>query len=208
MPESLSVGDKIPYVRPIGIVGFRLDVPVWHALTVRPGKETASCRAFKASGNFAFYPEREKSFFIRHKKYTRKYPQITGLIYVKFNRAPNWHIIRERGISTGVMSIGNKPIAFPNAIIRKLQGLPDREDALRKARAELTQVAAGDIAAMTEGPLEGYFVQVDWVAKDGTVFWMHDLFKGQSAPGVLAQKDGPTEGEVQARADEIMRAAE
>lgn len=199
-------GQTIPMERKAGIVGEKLEKPVWHTVFVPPNRERRTSEALKAEGCFAFYPQRTSKWFVRGKKYERKFPQITGMIYVKFNFTPHWHIMRERRLITGVMSIGARPIAFPSEIIKQLQGLPARNEALRQARSELAAISKGDTAVMGDGPLAGHFVQVSDIRADGTVFWFNDLLKGQSAPGTLSRQGSASEREIQARADEIMEA--
>tara|TARA_B110000977_G_C11010301_1_gene467397 strand:+ start:679 stop:1296 length:618 start_codon:yes stop_codon:yes gene_type:complete len=200
-------GQVIPMDRKTGIVGDKLAKPVWHTLFVPPNRERSTSEALKAKKCFAFYPQRTSRWFVRGKKVERDFPQITGMIYVKFTRQPHWHIMRERRLIAGVMSVGNRPIAFPSEIIRRLQGLPARNEALMQARDELARICEGDTAIVQEGPLAGHFVQVSEVKPDGTVFWFTDLLKGQSKAGSLLQDGGASHGEIEARADQIMGVA-
>jgi hypothetical protein len=199
-------GQIIPLERKSGIVGEELGTPVWHTVFVPPNKERSTSEALKAKNCYAFYPQRTSRWFVRGKKYERDFPHITGMIYVKFKYMPNWHIMRERRLINGVMSIGSRPIEFPPEIIRNVQGLPARNEALRQAREELAAISRGDTAIMGDGPLLGHYVQISDVKSDGTVFWFNDLVKGQSEAGTLAKEGAASEGQIQARADEIMEA--
>lgn len=198
-------GQIVPLDNKASIIGDKMGKPNWHAVFVPPNKERSTTAALKAKGCFAFYPKRTSRWFVRGKRIEREFPQITGMIYARFKHQPHWHVMRDRRLITGVMSVGTKPIDFPSEIIRRLQGLPERADALRQARARLGAIGKGDTAIVAEGPLAGYFVQVSDVKPDGTVFWHHDLFKGQSSVGELEKEGGASEAEIQTFADGIMR---
>ncbi len=199
-------GQIIPLDERQGIVGDALARPVWHAVFVPPNKECSTTEALKAKGCFAFYPKRTAKWFVRGKKIERDFPQITGMIYVRFKFTPHWHIMRDRRLITGVMSIGARPIAFPSEIIRRVQGLPDRAEALRQAREQLSEICKGDTVQLAEGPLAGHFVQVSDIRADGTVFWFNDVLKGQANSGAMMKEGGVSEEEIQRMADEIMNA--
>lgn len=201
---SYERGQIVPLDGGLGIVGNSLPDPRWHAIFVPPNKERTTSETLKAKGCYSFYPKRTARWFVRGKKIERDFPQITGMIYTKFKFTPQWHVMRERRLITGVMSIGVNPIQFPSEIIRRLQGLPGREDALRQARDELSALSAGDTAIMPEGILAGHFVQVSEIKADGTVFWFSDLMRGQSKRGELTKQGGASEAAIQAKADEIM----
>lgn len=198
-------GQIIPLESRQGIVGDALARPIWHAVFVPPNKERSTTEALKSKGCFAFYPKRTAKWFVRGKKIERDFPQITGMIYVRFKFTPHWHIMRERRLITGVMSVGTKPIGFPSEIIRRVQGLPGRAEALQQARKALTQICKGDTVQLSDGPLAGHFVQVSDIRADGTVFWFNDVLKGQARAGSMAKEGGPTEAEIQRRADQIMQ---
>ena len=198
---SYERGQILPLEGGEGIVGHELAFPKWHAVFVPPNKERTTTEALKAKGCFAFYPKRTARWFVRGKKIERDFPQISGMIYAKFKFAPHWHIMRDRRLITGVMSIGCSPIAFPSEVIRRLQGLPSRSEALRQARAELSSLCKGDTVTMPDGILAGHFVQVSDIGADGTVFWFNDLMKGQSRQGRLVKDGQASESDVQARAD-------
>lgn len=200
-------GQILPLDTRQGIVGDLLARPVWHAVFVPPNKERTTTEALKAKGCFAFYPKRTAKWFVRGKKIERDFPQITGMIYVRFKFAPHWHIMRDRRLITGVMSVGTRPIAFPSEIIRRVQGLPDREEALRQARERLAEICKGDTAQLADGPLAGHFVQVSDIRADGTVFWFNDVLKGQARAGSLIKDGGASEADIQRMADAIMNEA-
>ena len=201
-------GGIYPLERTHAILGARLAQPVWHALFVPPNKDKASSEILKANGCFAFYPKREATWYAKGKKYTRTSPQISGMIYAKFTHAPRWHAMRRRGLITGVISVGERPVDIPSEIIRRLQGLKGRAEALAQAKAELLVVTAGDVAKMKEGTFADHFVQVDRVDIDGRIWWTKGIMRGSSEAGSLVKDGQPSEGDIQARADEIMEEGE
>ena len=203
---SYERGQIYPLARENQILGAELARPVWHAVLVPPNKDKTTAEALRTKGCGVFYPKRDKHWFVKGKRIERSYPQIAGIIYVKFKCAPQWHAMRNRRMIRGVISVGDQPIRIPSEIIRRLQGLPGRAEALRQARADLMQLSVGDTAQMPEGILEGHFVQVSEVKADGTVWWLSLAgIKGQSSPGQLVKEGGPSEADIQARADEIMQ---
>ena len=206
---SYQRGQILPLDRSNEILGSELLRPVWHAVLVPANKDKSTALALRAKGCGVFYPQRQVHWLVKGKRIERAYPQIAGIIYVKFKHAPQWHAMRNRGLIRGVISLGDQPIRIPSEIIRRLQGLPGREEALRQARMDLMQLSVGDTAQMPDGILQGHFVQVSEVKADGTVWWLSLAgIKGQSSPGQLVKDGGPSEAEVQARADEIMQGDE
>ncbi len=83
-------------------------------------------------------------------------PVIPGLIYAKFRAAPMWHVLKERGIITGVVCRDQTPIILPPDIIRRVMGLPTEAERLAAAKAELLRVREGDKARILSGPLAGW----------------------------------------------------
>lgn len=201
---SYHIGQILQMDLKRGILGDALGTPIWNAIVVPPMKERATVERLKAKGCFAFFPSLEKSHIIRGKRIVREYPQITRIIYAKFKHKPNYDVMRARGLIHGVFSVGDRPINIPSEIVRRLQGLPSRVAALQQAREELQRLIRGDTAQLTEGPLAGHFVQVEGIAPDGRIMWSAAAMRGASSAGMLAKEGGPSESEVQARADDIM----
>lgn len=197
-------GQIIPHTYRQDIVGDALAQPVWNAVFVPPSREASTAKALTDKGCFAFYPKRTAIWYVRGRKIERDFPQISGMIYVKFKFTPHWHIMRERRMITGVMSVGSNPIAFPAKIIRRVRGLPDRAEALQRAREELAQICKGDTAQLVDGPFSGHFVQVSDIDARGMVFWFNDVLKGQAQASAMIKEGGATEADIQKRADEIM----
>lgn len=204
---TYHIGQILPLEYTRGMLGAKMVEPVWHAIVVPPMKENATVEMLKAKGVFAFYPKRESVHFRRGKKIVRNFPEITRIVYAKFEHDPQWDVMKARKWITGVFSVGDKPIAIPSEIIRRLQGLPGRAEALRQAREELQRIVIGDTAKLTEGALAGHFVQVSDVSPDGRVWWhavASKAIRGSTMQGGLERNDNASEAEVQARADELM----
>ena len=202
-----QIGQRVPLDYTRTICGDPLKKRVWHAIVVAPQKERAMTEMFKKRGFVAFYPKREVKTFRRGKKHVREIPQITRIIYVRFDRRPNWDVMKERGHIVGVFSNGETPISIPSEIIRRLQGLPGRAEALRLARAELNQIVRGDTVRVASGVLEGHFVQVTDVDGEGRVFWNSIgtvPIRGSTKAGLLEKEGAASEAEIQALADELM----
>ncbi|WP_236553237.1 transcription termination/antitermination protein NusG [Roseovarius indicus] len=183
------IGQIVPFEQSRGVTGGRLARPRWHALTVRSGKERATCEHLKQKGVHACFPEREKSWVIRGKRHQRKYPVIAGIVYAKFKHEPNWDILKARNLITGVFSYGVTPIALPDAIVRAVMGLPSREEELAQARADLLRVRVGDRAEVASGPLAGAVVDVRKVEKGRVWFETLTGIKGETSLPRLVRKD-------------------
>lgn len=208
---TYQIGQTVPFDYTRTITGGHLSQRVWHAVITPPHKEQATVEMFKARGFHAFYPKRRVRRFINGKKHTRELPEITRIVYVRFDRVPHWDVMKERGIIVGVFSVFDRPIEFPSEIIRRLQGLPGRAEALAEARAQLTEILTGDKVKMVQGTLEGHFVQVEAVDPDGRIWWNvvgAEHIRGSSARGLVEKANEASEAEIQSLADQIMKGAE
>ena len=166
---KLNIGDAVELPPQRGIIGQAI-TPVWHVLEVAPQKERAARERLKAVDQFAFFPSEEKVWFVRGKRFEREQPMITRMVYARFTCAPQWDILKERRIITGVFSINGIPIVIPPDIIRRVQGLPTDAERLAAAKAELLRIREGDRAELTDGPFAGHVVDVFSVAH-GRVWW-------------------------------------
>lgn len=153
-------GETYPLDYSRGITGQRLNRPRWYALTVPSTKERAVTEYLKQKGVHSTYPEREKSWVIRGKRYRRKYPVISGIVYAKFRHNPQWDILKARRLITGVFSYDGTPIELPGDIVRAVMGLPTRAEELQAAQDELKRIREGDRAEIISGPLDGLLVDV------------------------------------------------
>lgn len=184
------IGQIVPLERKRGLTGERLEKPEWYALTVPGGKEAAARDMLRANGIHAQYPVREVKYRQRGKAITRKLPIITRVIYAQFKHAPQWDVLKERRLITGVYGHGETPLVIPYNVVRAVMGLPTVEEELEAARRELLRVREGDKAEILGGPLDGFVVDVDRVA-DGTV-WFTTVagIKGTADVETLERKVG------------------
>lgn len=160
---------------------MELPAPRWHALRVRPGKEKTSREILKANGVHSFFPIEERTRFFQGKRIVSEHAQVTQIIYARFKRQPQWDVMQERSIITGVFCIGTSPIVLGSDIIRTIQGLPTRAEELQAAREALMRVGEGDNAEILGGPLAGLVVDVTKV-RGGQVWW-------QAITGIKGQID-------------------
>lgn len=165
-----KIGQIVPMDYPRTIIGEELPKPTWFALNTPPQREHIARAALKAKGIHSCYPEREKTWTVRGKHVTRKYPEVTQIIYAKFRHAPQWDVLKHRRIITGVVSWGNVPIVIPGDTIRALMGLATEAEKLEQARRELLMVREAEQAVLTEGPFAGAIVDVHKV-KGGMAWW-------------------------------------
>lgn len=185
--RTIEVGDPVEFPPIRGILGSELLSPIWHALLVPPRKERSTREILREAGQFAFFNERET---VRHRfgrKTVFKRPIVPRLVYARFKRAPQFDVMKARGIITGVFSRGGVPICLPRGIVRAIHGLSVAYEELEAAKAELAALKPGDRAEIIEGPLAGVLVDVDRV-KDGRVWWSTAIgLKGEVAELAVAK---------------------
>ena len=156
---SYEIGQIVRHTPQRGIQGNLLPEPQWFALTVPPGKEATSRGLLERHGIHAQYPTREKRRIRLGKAVINKLPLVTRVVYARFERAPQWDILKERRYINGVYG-GSVPYVVPYAIIRHIMGMPTVEAEIRAARAEMMRLTAGDRAQITAGPFAGFVVDV------------------------------------------------
>ncbi|GAA6176922.1 transcription termination/antitermination protein NusG [Sulfitobacter pacificus] len=179
--QNLKIGDAVPVSNRRGVTGRQLPEPKWHALRVRPGKEKASRETLRAYGVYSFFPVEERTRFFKGKRIVTEHAQVTQIIYARFKHQPQWDVLQDRKIITGVFCIGTSPIVLGADIIRAVQGLPTRAEELQAAREALMRIGEGDSAEVLGGPLAGLVVDVTKV-RGGQVWW-------QTLAGIKGQID-------------------
>lgn len=187
--RNWEIGQKIEIGSRRGVAAGPDINPVWHALLTAPGRERATTERLKTEGVFTFYPIKEKAYRVRGKRFVREFPVVTQIIYARFQRVPQWDVMRDRKLITGVISCGGRPIALPAEIIRAIRGLPIEVRRLEEAKKELMALHPGDRAEIIEGPLAGLLVDVREV-RDGRVWWSTLAgLKGQTDDRMLRKPD-------------------
>lgn len=189
--KEYKIGQIVPFDYSRTLVGEELDRPTWFALNVPPQREHIAREALKAKGIHACYPEREKSWTIRGRHISRKYPEITQIIYAKFRHQPHWDVLKQRRIITGVVSWGTVPIKIPGDTIRAVMGLPTEAERLEQARRELLMVREAEQAVITEGPLAGSIVDVREIKNGVAWFEMLTGIKGSARVETLQRHVAP-----------------
>ena len=186
--RHLRVGDVLPIEPKRGIVGRKLDQPVWHPLRVAPGKEIASVGILKRNGISAFVPTEDRTRHRNGQKITKTFPTVTQIIYAKFHYAPQWDVMRERRMIAGVFCMGTRPIILTSDAIRIVRGLPTRAEKLAAVREELLRVNAGERVRLTGGVFEGFEVDVTQV-EGRRIWWASVLSSGLPITGEVS-RDG------------------
>lgn len=174
---TYAKGQTVPFDYRRGITGDPI-APTWHALTVPPQRERATCEILKSRGVYAFYPSQERKWRVRGRKIVRTFPIVSGHVYALFRHAPNWDVMKEqRRIITGVFAINGQPIEIPADIVKSLQGLTVEAKKLQEAREQLMRIRTGDRATIAQGPLAGFLVDVEKV--EGGMAWFRFLTGGK-----------------------------
>lgn len=168
-----EIGQVLPLDGGRGITAGPEQDPAWFALVVPPMKEAATRDMLKRKGVHAFFPERDRKYHIRGRRFVRKLPIVTGIVYARFTRAPQWDVLRYRRLIQGVFSSDGAPIEIPSEIIREVQGLAADLERLERAKAEMAKLRVGDRARVVRGPLEGYLVEV--TAHENGRVWFETL---------------------------------
>lgn len=187
--QNLKIGDAVPVTAVRGVTGQELDSPRWHALQVIPGRERASREMLRAYGVYSFFPIEERTRIRHGKRIITEHAQVTQIIYARFKHQPQWDVMKDRKIITGVFCVGTCPIDLPGDVIRAVQGLPTRAEELQAAKDALMRIGEGDSAEVLDGPMAGLVVDVTRISGDKV--WWQTLagIKGQIDRGGLKKLD-------------------
>ena len=169
-------------------MGHDLPVPVWHALETAPQREMAVKGILAGEGVRACFPVESRRTVRAGKTITTDKPMVSRIVYAKFPRAPQWDILRDRRIITGVMCHDGRPIVLPPDMIRAVMGLPTSAERIAAAKAEAKRIRPGDTARLTDGPLAGLAVEVTAV-KDGRIWWAAAWGKGEGRASAMERLD-------------------
>ena len=185
-----TIGQVVPYERPRGVVSDTLCTPRWHALRVPAGQEAAKTAILRRAGVFTQFPKEKRTRFRSGKKIVTEHATVTQLIYARFVRQPQWDVLRDRRIITGVICHEARPVDIPPDIIRQVMGLPTRAEQIaeanRQMQEQLFHVEAGDRAEILDGPLAGLVVEISNI-QDGRIWWapVGGGIKGEASFGSL-----------------------
>jgi len=160
MTLNLNMGDPWPFESTRGLTGRPLSSPLWFGLLVAPQTEAKAKGKLERAGVQVQYPTDE---VVRHrngKKHTFIRPYISGIIYAQFDYAPQWDVLKERRIISGVFCNGNNPVPVPDAVVRKIVGLPLEEERLEAERIAALTPDDGEKVKLMGGLLDGFQVDV------------------------------------------------
>lgn len=190
MTSNLKIGDAWPFASVRGFTGAPLSAPVWYALITAPQREQKAADRLKGAGVDVRYPTVERVRHIRGKIRKYVYPMISQIIYARFRYQPNWDVMRDRRLITGVFSTGCVPLALSDDDVSLVMGLPTEAERMESERIEAMRPKVGEQAEITDGPLKGFFVDVTRV-EFGRV-WFETLkgLKGDAAENMIQRVVG------------------
>ena len=189
MNAPYIVGMVLPYIKPRGILGAALPFPVWHALQVPPQREAIVRNVLQAVGLRACYPVETRHRWKAGKRIETDHPMVSRIVYCKFHRQPQWDVLKDRRIITGVVSHDDRPIALPPDTIRSVMGLPTTAERMAAARAEAARIRQGDRALLKAGPFAGIVVDV-LAVNAARVAWATPWGKGETLAGDMVRVTG------------------
>lgn len=178
--KPLQIGDPWPFRSSRGIVGDPCE-PVWHALITAPQQEAKRAGQLKNAGVTIRYPTVTKTRHINGTKREIIQPMISQIIYAQFSYTPQWDVMRDRKIITGVFARDGQPIALTPDDVARVMGLPTEAERIEAERIEAERPRVGERAKISGGPFDGFFVDVERVAH-GRVWWSYVgglSFKGE-----------------------------
>lgn len=188
MTLNLDIGDAWPFASSRGLTGAPMDTPTWFALVTAPQKEKRASDRLKNAGVNVRYPTKDLQRHIRGQKITYTVPFISQIIYAEFSYKPNWDVMRDRRVITGVFSRDGVPIALRETDVAKVMKLPVVALRLETEKQEAIKPKVGEPAKLIDGPFADFFVDVTKV--DGARVWYEVItelgrIKGEDASGLV-----------------------
>ena len=136
------------------------------------------------------FPKEERTRFKNGRKIVTEHATVTQLIYARFTSEPQWDVMKDRRIITGVICHNARPVSIHPDIIRQVQGLPTEAERIAEAKRQMQEalyrVEPGDKAEILEGPLAGLVVEISAV-QGKRIWWMPvgGGIKGEASHGSL-----------------------
>lgn len=174
----LKIGDPWPFESVRGFTGRPIK-PVWHALVTAPQQEAKTAHKLNSAGVEVHYPTKMTVRHINGKRREYVSPMISQIIYAKFSFAPNWDVMKNRRLITGVFCYGNSPIELDPDDINAVMGLPSEAERMEAERIEAERPRVGERAEIMTGTFEGFFVDVTQVQAGRVWFDMLNGLKGE-----------------------------
>jgi transcription antitermination factor NusG len=158
--EPLKIGDPWPFRSARGLTGRPLAKPVWYALVVAPQTEAKISKQLENAGVKVLYPVDSRVRHHHGRKYEYEVPIISRIVYARFEFSPQWDVLKERRIITGVFCDRNRPVIVPENVVRIIMGLPLEEDRLEQERIAAMTPEVGEQVILATGPFKGFCVDV------------------------------------------------
>lgn len=168
----MQIGDPWPFRSSRGLTGGGLQREVWHGLVVPPQKERRARDRLENAGVEVEYPTYKRIRHVNGRKTEFTIPAISQIIYAKFDRAPQWDVMKERGIITGVFSNGVHPVEIKYDVVCRVMGLPLESERLELERIKALTPVLGESVHLNHELLGGLFVDVEKTAL-GRVWWRY-----------------------------------
>lgn len=178
---TLKIGDPWPeqWTSYRGLVGAPIP-PVWNALITPPQKEQKTADRLRGAGVTVRYPTYTKVRHHHGKKHEYIRPAIPGIIYAHFKYAPQWDVLRQRGLIIGTFARGGQPITLSEDDIARVMGLPTEAERQERERLEALIPRVGEKAEVNVAGMS-LLVDVERV-EAGRVWWsMVSGLKGEAA---------------------------
>lgn len=141
-------------------------------MTCAPQREAKAAHKLGMAGIEVQYAVEERVRHHNGKKREYTVPKLPRIIYGRFTRAPNWDVIKERRIITGVFSLRGIPVIVPDETVREIMGLPLEEERLERERIAAMTPNDGEQVQLSLGPLAGFLVDVERV-EQGRVWYRY-----------------------------------
>jgi hypothetical protein len=154
--------------------------PVWHALITPPQKEKATSDRLRGAGVTVRYPTWTNVRHAHGKKREYILPCVPSIIYARFTYAPQWDVMKARGLIIGLFARQGQPIALSEDDIARVMGLPTEAEKQERERLEALIPRVGEKAEVNVAGM-ALLVDVERV-EAGRVWWsMVSGLKGEAA---------------------------
>lgn len=179
MTLDLKEGDPWPFKSVRGLTGQPI-APTWYALITAPQREAKTRDQLGRVGVDVKYPTIDKVRHIRGKRYDYTVPMISQIVYAEFRYQPQWDVMKDRKLITGVFSNGTAPIALSADDVCRVMSLPTEAERIQAAIDDANRPRVGERAEITDGPFSGFYVDVTRVHAGRVWYDMATGIKGQA----------------------------
>lgn len=137
--------------------------PCWYAFLTPPQREASAKAWFEFHSIECWYPSETRWRIIprgKRKKAPYEARLVPRYIFARFTGRPQWDILRDCRWLTRTIGIDGVPVPITDETLSKMQKVPARLEAIRKAEVERRTIRPGDKAVVTEGAMAGWVVDV------------------------------------------------